>query len=119
MAKPSAPTSPPITATNTAWSTSRATSSGKGRAARSRRGTPWTRARGVDSLVAHAHVSPAGRGIEIAWDGRPLEDFEGYPLDDLAKRYALMVIDRPHVGRARAGGCLRPLDGLGRDESLG
>ena len=39
-----------------------------------------------------------------------MEDFEAYPLDELAARYDLMVVDHPHVGMASASGCLLPLD---------
>ncbi|HMO27148.1 MAG TPA: hypothetical protein PKB10_12865, partial [Tepidisphaeraceae bacterium] len=70
------------------------------------RGMTWSHPRGVDPLVACC-----GRlGIDATWDARSLEDFEAFPLDELAARYDLMVIDHPHVGMAAASGCLLPFD---------
>src|SRR5439155_13375969 len=82
------------------------------------RGMTWNHPRGVDPLVAHARHAAARFGVDVAWDARSLEDFEAHPLDDLAARYDLMVIDHPHTGMAAASGCLLPLDGQGRDAEL-
>ncbi len=40
------------------------------------------------------------------WDKRSLQDFEAYPVEALARRYDLIVIDHPHVGQIT--GCLAP-----------
>jgi multiple sugar transport system substrate-binding protein len=82
------------------------------------RGMTWNHPRGVDPLVSHAHTFAAKHNIDITWDARTLEDFEEFPLDQLAAKYDLMVIDHPHVGMAAASGCLLPLDGIGRDDEL-
>jgi len=46
------------------------------------------------------------------WDRQSLEDFEAHPIDDLARRYDLLVIDHPGLGAARASGALLPIDDL-------
>ncbi len=82
------------------------------------RGMTWNHPRGIDPLVAHARGYEEQHGMRIDWDARSLEDFEAFPLDELASRYDLMVIDHPHVGMAAASGCLLPLDTAGRDAEL-
>jgi multiple sugar transport system substrate-binding protein len=54
-------------------------------------------------------------GIAIAWDKRSLQDFETFPVEELARAYDLIVIDHPHVGQITAESCLEPLDGRGRE----
>ncbi|MBN9021343.1 MAG: carbohydrate ABC transporter substrate-binding protein, partial [Rhizobiales bacterium] len=56
--------------------------------------------------------------VEVVWDKRSLQDFESFPVDELARRYDLIVIDHPHVGVIVAGGSLAPLDGPGRAAEL-
>lgn len=82
------------------------------------RGMTWNHPRGIDPLRAHARAYRDARDVDITWDARSLEDFEAFPLDELAGQYDLLVIDHPHVGMAAASGCLLPLDGLGRDDAL-
>src|SRR5207247_7815374 len=81
----------------------------------------WNHPRGIDPLVAHAKVYRASHDVEILWDARPLEDFEAYPLDQLAERYDLIVIDHPHVGKAAAAAqeCLQPLEAAPVDQTVG
>src|SRR4051812_24568425 len=74
------------------------------------RGMTWNHPRAMDPLVAHAKQYQQADDVQITWDARSLEDFEAFPLDDLATKYDLMVIDHPHVGMAAASGCLLPLD---------
>lgn len=57
-------------------------------------------------------------GVEIAWDGRSLQDFESFPISELAAQYDFIVIDHPHVGHVTREGCLLPFEGLGRDGEL-
>lgn len=56
--------------------------------------------------------------VAITWDRRSLQAFADHPLDDLAARYDLIVIDHPHVGMAAREGCLFPLDQAGHDDDL-
>jgi multiple sugar transport system substrate-binding protein len=74
------------------------------------RGMSWSHARGYDPLVAAAAAWRAERGVEIVWDRQSLQDFEHFPVDELARRYDLMIIDHPHVGEAVAAGALAALD---------
>jgi multiple sugar transport system substrate-binding protein len=48
-------------------------------------------------------------GPLIEWDRRSLQDFETFPVETLARRYDLIVIDHPHVGQVAKHGCLAPL----------
>lgn len=79
------------------------------------RGMTWSHPRGYDPMVACAQDWRARTGISIAWDKRSLQDFESFPVEDLARRYDLIVIDHPHVGQITAEGCLTPLDLPGRE----
>lgn len=56
--------------------------------------------------------------IDVVWERRSLTDFGDQPLEDVADRYDLLVIDHPFCGVAAATGCLRPLDELLSDEEL-
>jgi multiple sugar transport system substrate-binding protein len=70
----------------------------------------WDHSRGYDPLAAAATAWEAKTGQAIAWDRRSLQDFESYPVEELARRYDLIVIDHPHVGQVAESGCLLPLD---------
>ena len=74
------------------------------------RGMTWSHPRGYDPLVACAELWRETTGVAIAWDKRSLQDFEAYPVEDLARRYDLIVIDHPHVGQITREGCLTPFD---------
>ena len=82
------------------------------------RGMTWSHPRGYDPLVACARLWRERMGVEIAWDGRSLQDFESFPINELAARYDLITIDHPHVGHATREGCLLAFEGLGRDGEL-
>lgn len=79
------------------------------------RGMTWSHPRGYDPMVATAAAWRARTGVEIIWEQRSLQDFETYPVEDLARRYDLIVIDHPHVGEVTARTCLAPLDIAGRE----
>lgn len=74
------------------------------------RGMTWDHPRGYAPLVAASERWLAETGVRIEWDRRSLQDFETYPVEDLARRYDLIVIDHPHVGQVADAGCLLPLD---------
>lgn len=74
------------------------------------RGMTWDHPRGYDPLIACARLWRERTGVEVVWDRRSLQDFESYPVETLARRYDLIVIDHPHVGQVTAEGCLAPLD---------
>lgn len=74
-------------------------------------GLTWDHPRGRGALVAAGRHAES-LGIEIAWSAQPLDGFESHPIEDLASRYDLVVIDHPHVGAGAGKGVLRPLDDL-------
>ena len=57
------------------------------------RGMTWNHPRGYDPLAACARVWRERTGVEILWDKRSLQDFETYPVEELARRYDLIIID--------------------------
>ena len=79
------------------------------------RGMTWSHPRGYDPLVACSELWQKRTGVSIAWDKRSLQDFESYPVEELAAHYDLIVIDHPHVGQITAESCLLPLDVAGRE----
>jgi multiple sugar transport system substrate-binding protein len=74
------------------------------------RGMTWSHPRGYDPLVACGRLWRERTGVEIAWDKRSLQDFESFPVEELARRYDLIVIDHPHVGQITRENCLAPFD---------
>lgn len=79
------------------------------------KGMTWSHARGYDPMVATAREWAERTGITIHWDKRSLQDFESFPVEELARQYDLIVIDHPHVGQIVAENCLAPLDIPGRE----
>lgn len=75
-------------------------------------GMTWDHPRGIDPLLAAASAAAADPGVTVAWDRRSLQDFEQYPLDDLARHYDLIVMDHPHIGDAIAAGAVVPIEEL-------
>jgi multiple sugar transport system substrate-binding protein len=77
------------------------------------RGLTWDHPRGRVALerAAAAATDAAGERL-IDWDAQPLEGFEASPIEELAARYDVIVVDHPHLGDAIATGALRPLDTL-------
>src|SRR5690606_21038950 len=59
-----------------------------------------------------AQHEPSAPECRIEWEVQPLEGFESTPIEDIADRYDLIVLDHPHVGDAVAVDALRPLDEL-------
>ena len=82
------------------------------------RGMTWSHPRGYDPLVACSAAWRERTGVEIVWDKRSLQDFESFPVEELARDYDLIVIDHPHVGQITAEDCLFPLDRPGREHEL-
>ena len=74
------------------------------------KGITWNHPRGFDPMVATSALWQTQTGVEIAWEKRSLQDFESFPVEELARNYDLIVIDHPHVGQITAEKCLAPLD---------
>jgi multiple sugar transport system substrate-binding protein len=79
------------------------------------KGMTWSHPRGYDPMVACSALWKERSGVTIVWDKRSLQDFESFPVEDLARAYDLIVIDHPHVGQITAEACLAPLDIVGRE----
>lgn len=79
------------------------------------KGMTWSHPRGYDPMVACSEIYRNEKGVEIEWDKRSLQDFESFPVEELARAYDLIVIDHPHVGQITKEGCLEPLDIAGRE----
>ncbi|HMN85556.1 MAG TPA: carbohydrate ABC transporter substrate-binding protein, partial [Bauldia sp.] len=56
------------------------------------RGMTWSHPRGYDPVVAAAKLYEEKTGVAVHWDKRSLQDFESYPVEDLAARYDLIII---------------------------
>lgn len=74
------------------------------------KGMTWDHPRGYEPLAACSGLWKQRTGVEITWDRRSLQDFESFPVDELARQYDLIVIDHPHVGQITREGCLLPFD---------
>lgn len=79
------------------------------------KGMTWSHPRGYDPMVSTAAEWQRRTGVTIVWDKRSLQDFESFPVEELARQYDLIVIDHPHVGQVTAEHCLLPLDVTGRE----
>lgn len=82
------------------------------------KGMTWSHPRGYDPMVAGARQWLSDKGVEIEWEKRSLQDFETFPVEELARNFDMIVIDHPHVGQITKEGCLLPLDVPGREAEL-
>jgi multiple sugar transport system substrate-binding protein len=73
-------------------------------------GLTWDHPRGREALEAAA--ARVDGGDTLRWEVQPLEGFESAPIDELAARYDLLVLDHPHLGDALATESLTPVDEL-------
>lgn len=74
------------------------------------RGMAWEHPRARDPLEAISADWVRGRRVSVEWDARPLKDFEDQPLEELATRYDLVLIDHPFVATAATSGLIAPVD---------
>jgi multiple sugar transport system substrate-binding protein len=79
------------------------------------KGMTWNHPRGYDSMVACSRRWFNETGVTVKWEKRSLQDFETFPVEELAKQFDLIVIDHPHVGQITHEKCLLPLDIAGRE----
>ena len=70
------------------------------------RGMAWDHPRARDPLAAISAAWSKTNGVAVHWDARPLKDFEDQPLEELASRYDLVLIDYPFVGVAAKSGLI-------------
>jgi multiple sugar transport system substrate-binding protein len=75
------------------------------------RGMTWNHDRGLKPMLATAALfEQQNSGVRVSWEARSLQEFADFPVDELAKRYDLIVLDHPHMGTAARDGCLVPLN---------
>jgi multiple sugar transport system substrate-binding protein len=83
------------------------------------RGMTWQHRRAIDPLVrtlpGFARERP---DIAVAWDARPLAGFEFTPVEELAERFDLVILDHPFCGQIAATRSLLPLDDIVASEGL-
>lgn len=82
------------------------------------KGMTWSHPRGYDPMVACSTLWKERTGVSVQWEKRSLQDFESFPVEELARAYDLIVIDHPHVGQITAEACLEPLDIPGREAEI-
>ena len=70
-------------------------------------GMTWNHCRGYDPMAATSKVyAETHPGVSIVWEKRSLQAFADHPVDDLASKYDLIVVDHPHAGFVARDGCL-------------
>ena len=75
------------------------------------RGVTWDHPRGLAGVRATAAAFEATRpDVRVEWTTRSLQAFADEPIELLADRFDLIVLDHPAIGEAVARGCLVPLD---------
>ena len=78
-------------------------------------GLTWDDPRGygpLEAVDAAFSQTAEGEGVEVHWDVQSLGGFESAPLDQIARRYDLIVLDHPHTIEAVLCGCLVPVGDL-------
>lgn len=70
----------------------------------------WDHPRARNPLNAISAQWSQRSGIDVHWDARSLKEFEDQPLEELANRYDLVLIDHPFVGTAATSGLIVAVD---------
>lgn len=74
-------------------------------------GITWDHVRGLGGVTAATEAFTARRpDVRVEWTARSLQAFADRPVDRLAERFDLIVLDHPAIGYAVARGCLVALD---------
>lgn len=74
------------------------------------KGITWNHTRGLLPMVATAQrFNELHPEIEISWEKRSLQEFADASIEDLAKRFDLMVIDHPWTGFGADTNTILPL----------
>lgn len=75
------------------------------------KGITWGHSRGLVPLQAVSQrFSELNPGIEVQWHKRTLQEFADFPIEQLTRKYDLLIIDHPWVGCAAAERCVIPLE---------
>src|SRR5215471_20347162 len=76
-------------------------------------GIAWDHSRAVPPLVATAQrYEETHSDVRITWEKRSLDEFGHTPIDQLASRFDLIVIDHPWAGYALEKNLVRDLKPL-------
>ena len=70
------------------------------------RGVTWDHPRGYLGVEWATHEFGRCSGIRVRWERHSLHHFESHPINELAARYDLIVLDHPCMGDAFSSGCL-------------
>ncbi|MEO8237366.1 MAG: ABC transporter substrate-binding protein [Flavobacterium sp.] len=74
------------------------------------KGITWNHTRGLLPMVATAQrFTELNPEIEISWEKRSLQEFADASIEDLAKRFDLLVIDHPWTGFGADTNAILPL----------
>jgi len=74
-------------------------------------GITWGHSRGITPLLAVSQrYSELHPEVEIKWYKRTLQEFADFPVEELTKKYDLLIIDHPWAGCAAATNCVLPLN---------
>jgi multiple sugar transport system substrate-binding protein len=77
------------------------------------RGMTWQHRRAIDPLIETYPIFQQLRpDICVEWESRPLHGFEFTPVEELARKYDLIILDHPFAGDIASKGYLQPVDGL-------
>lgn len=83
------------------------------------RGITWDHPRGYAPLEACARrFSELNPGTEVQWARRSLLEFGETPVEQLAERFDLLVIDHPFIGFAARQGIFLPFDDYLEPETI-
>ena len=75
------------------------------------RGMTWDHERGVAPLLAATQeFNKLNPDVTITWDKRPLKDFEDFPVEILAEKFDIIMVDHPFTGEVVNKSVLIPLD---------
>lgn len=78
-------------------------------------GLTWDHPRGYRPLQAWAKADGT---LKVEWDIQNLEGFESHPIDQLAEKYDLLIVDNPGIGEAVEKKCLWSLEDLLTPEQM-
>ncbi|KDN53944.1 ABC transporter substrate-binding protein [Flavobacterium seoulense] len=74
------------------------------------KGITWNHTRGLLPMVATSQrFTELYPDVEISWEKRSLQEFADASIEDLAKRFDLLVIDHPWTGFGAATNTIMPL----------
>lgn len=75
------------------------------------RGITWNHSRGFTSIVSVSQrFHELNQSVDIEWDKRSLQAFADAPINELAERYDLLIIDHPWAGFAARTNVIQSLD---------